>query len=81
MVPYDTLFNKAAHLEDHTRLTNLKDKYWIRMQGYFKAFLFMHIKTQMSSDYLKQAARNIVLSGSWLQGVCGFMGFKNILLD
>lgn len=54
MAPCDTLFNKPVHLEDHTRLTgHLKDKYWIHMQGYFKAFLFMHIKTQMSSDYLK----------------------------
>lgn len=47
------LSNKAVHLEDRTRLTNLKDKYWIGRQGYFKAFLCMHIKTQMSSDYLK----------------------------
>lgn len=54
MAPCDTLVNKPVHLEDRTRLTgHLKDKYWIHMQGYFKAFLFMHIKTQMSSDYLK----------------------------
>ena len=44
MVPYDVLFNKALHLEAHSRLTNLKDKYWIRVQGYFKAFFSMHIK-------------------------------------
>ena len=75
------LSNKAVHFGDRTRLTNLKDKYWIGMQGYFKAFLFMHIKTQMSSDYLKQAAWNIVLAGSWLQTVCGFMGFTDTLMD
>ena len=45
MVPCDVLFNKALHLEAHTRLTNLKDKYWIHAPGYFRAFLFMHIKT------------------------------------
>lgn len=54
MVPYDAFFNKALHLEGRSRLTNLKDKYWIHMQGYFKAFLFMHINTQMNSDYLKR---------------------------
>lgn len=45
MVPCDTFSNKALHLKDYTRWTNLKDKYWICMQGYFKAILFMHIKT------------------------------------
>lgn len=51
------------------------------MPGYFKAFLFMHIKTQMSSDYLKWAVQSFVLPGSGLQGVHGFMGSENILMD
>lgn len=38
MLPRDTLFNKALRLEDDTRLTNLKDKYWIHMPGYFRPF-------------------------------------------
>lgn len=51
------------------------------MPGCFKAFLLMHIKTQMNSDYCKWAVQNIVLPGSGLQDVHGFMGVENILMD
>lgn len=81
VLPCRSLFRKALHVEDNTRLTRVKDKYWIHMPGYFQAFLFMHIKAQMNSDYLKWAVQNIVLPGSGLQGIHGFMGFENILMD
>lgn len=80
MLPGSTLFNKALHLEDDSRLASLKDKYWTHMPGYVKAFLLMHTKTQMNSDSLKGAAQNIVL-GSGLQDAHGFMGFENIVMD
>lgn len=51
------------------------------MPGRFKAFFLMHIKTQMNGDDRKWAVQNIVLPGSGLQGVHGFVGVENILMD
>lgn len=51
------------------------------MPGCLKAFLRMHIKTQMNSDYRKWAVQNIVPPGGRLQGVHGFMGIEKILMD
>lgn len=46
MAPRDALLNKALHLEAHTRLTNLKDQYWIHVQGYFEAFFSCILKCE-----------------------------------
>lgn len=79
--PYNTFFNKALHWEDDTSLTCLKDKYWNHMQAVLRPFYSCILKTQMNSHYRKWAVQNIVLPGSGLQGVRGFMGFENILMD
>lgn len=54
MLAHDTPHNKALHLEDHTRLTNLKDKYWIHLQGYFKPPCSYILKDKMFSDDLEE---------------------------